>query len=333
MKNLLKAAVLAFGGLGALAIPAGAQPYDPRDDGPYSQPYPNQPYAGQQYPNQQYPNQPYGGQPYGGQPYANQPYGAQQPGPYDQPYEDQGPGPYDQPYDTQSYDDPMYNYYGSDYGYCDPYYGCPDDIYDLPLYYGQVYWGDSWYPGPFYYRDFGGRRQFWVHGGWHDGNFRGGRFGPALGRGFYQSHNFVGRGFNRGGANRYFGGGGNWSRGAYGTNVYRGSGNWNRGGFGGNANRQSFQSQQSFGNGGGFRGRFQGGAMQSAPQQRFGSNWNNGGWRGGVQNQAQQAAPQRFNGGGGFRGNVQAGGGGGFHGQAQHSDGGGWHGGGGGHHH
>ena len=105
MKNLLKAAVLAFGGLGALAIPAGAQPYDPRDEGPYSQPYPNQ----------QYPNQPYGAQPY-----ANQPYGPQQPGPYDQPYEDQGPGLYDQPYDTQSYDDPMYNYYGSDYGYCDP---------------------------------------------------------------------------------------------------------------------------------------------------------------------------------------------------------------------
>ena len=185
----------------------------------------------------------------------------------------------------------------------------------MPLYYGQVYWGDSWYPGPFYYRDFGGRRQFWVHGGWHDGNFRGGRFGPALGRGFYQSHNYVGRGFGvgngRGGGNRYFGGGGNWSRGTSGTNVYRGSGNWNRGGFGGNANRQSFQSQQSFGNGGnwncggfggnanrqsfqsqqsfgnggGFRGRFQGGAMQSAPQQqRFGANWNNGGWRGGMQN-------------------------------------------------
>ena len=167
MKTFLTAAALAFGGLGALAIPAGAQPYD----------------------------QGYGA--YGPQPYDSQAYG-----PYDQPYDDQ---PYaDQSYDPQAYDDPTYNYYGSDYGYCDPVYGCPDDFYDLPLYYGQVYWDNSWYPGPFYYRDFGGRRQFWMHGGWRDGNYRGGRFGSALGRDFYRSHAYAGRNFGgRGGSYGY----------------------------------------------------------------------------------------------------------------------------------
>ena len=116
MKTLIKAAVIAFGGLGALAIPAGAQPYDPNYDYGDDQGYDQAPY------DQSY-----------AQPYA-QPYGAQ-------------------PYGAQAYGDPNDNYYGSDYGYCDPVYGCPDDFYDLPLYYGQVYWGDNWYPGPFYYRD------------------------------------------------------------------------------------------------------------------------------------------------------------------------------------
>ena len=80
-----------------------------------------------------------------------------------QPYDpnDDTYGGYDQAYgpDDGSYD--------PDYGYCDPDYGCPDDYYDLPLYYGDVYYDGSWYNnGPFYYRDYGGRRQFWIHGGW-----------------------------------------------------------------------------------------------------------------------------------------------------------------------
>ena len=29
-----------------------------------------------------------------------------------------------------------------------PVYGCPDDYYDLPLYYGDVYYGNSWYQRP-----------------------------------------------------------------------------------------------------------------------------------------------------------------------------------------
>ena len=318
MKTLIKAAVIAFSGLGALALPAGAQPDDPYygnnddqgygayDQGPYDQPY---------------------AQPYG-QPYAQ---------------------PYVQPYGAPAYDDPYAdNYYGSDYGYCDPYYGCPDDFYDLPLYYGSVFYDGAWLNGPFYYRDYGGRRQFWTHGGWHDGNYRGGRFGPALGRSFYQNHAYAGRGFG-GGGYRNFGSAGNWSR-SYGTNVYRGSGNayrgsgdFNRGSFqrpafqGQSFQGQNFQRQQSFGGGGGWRGRFQNGGAQAAPQQqRFGGTWNDGGWRGrGFQGQTQQAAPQqRFsagslqNNGGGWHG----GGGGGFRGQAQSNSGGGGRGGDGGGH-
>src|SRR3954471_11299359 len=125
--------------------------------------------------------------------------------PYDQDYYGE-PG-YDQyaQQDPYAQDDMAYadSYYGSDYGYCDPQYGCPDDFYDLPLYYGEVYADGSWYNGPFYWRDYGGRRQFWVHGSWRGGNYRGGRFGRALGRSFYSQHRYAGgSGFNRGGYNR-----------------------------------------------------------------------------------------------------------------------------------
>src|SRR5258706_10598622 len=113
MKDLFKAAIIAFGVTGALAaMPASAQPYD--DPGGYDQAY------------------------------------GPDDGSYDQGYGDQG-------YGDQEYVDP-------DYGYCDPDYGCPDDYYDLPLYYGQVYYGGSWYPGPLYYRDYSGGPPFL--GGW-----------------------------------------------------------------------------------------------------------------------------------------------------------------------
>src|SRR5882724_6147756 len=125
---------------------------------------------------------------------------------YDQGYD---PG-YDQSYGDQSYD-PYQGYYGPDTGYCDPGYDCPDDYYDLPLYYGDVYYGNNWYNGPFYYRDYGGRRQYWVHGGWRYGNNRGGHFGPALGLNFYRNHGFSGRSFTRGGN----WGGQNYARRAY----------------------------------------------------------------------------------------------------------------------
>lgn len=100
-------------------------------------------------------------------------------------------------------------YYGG--GYCDS-WGCPDNYWDMPLYYGSFYYGGRWYDGPHYYRDFGGRRQYWVQGGWRDDAWRGqrpswyreGRTGPALGRDFYRSDRFRNeqRDFNRGGNNR-----------------------------------------------------------------------------------------------------------------------------------
>ncbi|HEY0266877.1 MAG TPA: hypothetical protein VGC16_09005 [Rhizomicrobium sp.] len=219
MRNILKTAIIAFGTLGALAIPASAQPYD---DGSYG------------------------------------PQG------YDQQY---GPDPYDQAYAGDS---------GYPDGYCDPYYGCPDDYDDLPVYDGSVYWDGGWYNGPFFYRDTGGHRQFWVHGGWHYGNARGGHYGPALGRGF------ANRGFDRGQHNF----------------SQRGTG-------GGSYGQRGFQtSQRQFAN--------RGTGIQSNFASR-GYGGGNGGWRGGSHFQ-QQAAPQARNEGGGH--NWGGGhGGGGHHGR------------------
>jgi len=270
MRRFFKAAIIAFGVAGALAAsPAGAQPYDDEQGG-YDPSY---------------------GQAYGDQAYGNQDY---------------GPG-YDQPYD-QSYD-PGAGYYGPDYGYCDPGYDCPDDFYDLPLYYGDVYYGNTWYNGPFYWRDYGGRRQYWVHGGWRYGNNRGGHFGPALGRNFYRSHGFNSRSFTSGGN----WGGQNYARRAYNPQQFGGSNwnnrsgfgfqgnqnfqtqrfnqnnhNWNRGSFsGGGWNRQGFQGGQNFqsrsfqnNGGGGWQGRSQAQIQQAPAQQNFGGH-NGGGWRGG----------------------------------------------------
>jgi hypothetical protein len=88
-------------------------------------------------------------------------------------------------------------------GYCDA-YGCPNDYWDMPVYYGSVYYGDSWFNGPVYYRDWNGRRQYWIRGGWRYDQWRGarpswyreGRYGPALGLNFYRDHGFRGRGDN-----------------------------------------------------------------------------------------------------------------------------------------
>src|SRR4051812_43434104 len=262
MKNTIRAALVAFGALGALAGTASAQPYDESY-------YGDQAYGP--------PPAPYGAQPGYGDPYA-----------YDQAYADFDPT----------------------YGYCDPYYGCPDDYYDLPLYYGDVFYDGSWINGPFYYRDYGGRRQFWTHGGWHNGNYRGGRFGPALGRSFYAQRGFSGRSFNRAG---------NWGGQNYARRAYNGGGNWNGGGFNrGFSGRSSFQAQPQANQNFGFRGRGNYGGWN---RQNFQSG---GGWQGRSQAQAQvQAQPrQSFQGGGGGGRNWGGGGGGG------HS----WGGGGGGGH-
>lgn len=81
--------------------------------------------------------------------------------------------------------------YGSG-GYCDS-YGCPPGYWDLPVFYGQVYYRGVWYRGPIYYRDWRGQRWFWIRGNWRTDQWRGPRpywardfrVGPALGFGFY----------------------------------------------------------------------------------------------------------------------------------------------------
>ena len=85
-------------------------------------------------------------------------------------------------------------------GYCDA-WGCPDDFWNMPVYYGPVFWGGYWYDGPLYYRVVYGQRQYWIHNGWRYDEWRGprpgwwrpGRIGPALGMEYYRDHGFHGR--------------------------------------------------------------------------------------------------------------------------------------------
>ncbi|HJR55844.1 MAG TPA: hypothetical protein VJ798_04640 [Rhizomicrobium sp.] len=166
--------------------------------------------------------------------------------------------PYDG-YDQDGYYGGGYNYSG---GYCDS-WGCPDDYWDRPVYYGSVYYGGSWVNGPFYYRDWNGGRQYWVRGGWrHDGwrgdrpsQYRNFRHGPALGRDWYR-HNrsdgdgrpgFQGRGgYGPDNDNRPgFGPGAGQGRGGDGASG-RGRGGFDGGGRdgGGRGNRGAQQQDQ-----------------------------------------------------------------------------------------
>jgi hypothetical protein len=282
MRNLTKAAIVAFGVTGALAAaPASAQPYDPNYDGYYEDEgvYPDDAYTGDAY---------------------AEGYGA---------------------YDDQAYDD-----YAM--GYCDE-YGCPEDYYDLPVFYGDVFYDNAWLTGPLYYRDWYGRRQFWIHGGWRYGNHRGGRFGPALGRSWYLQN----RGYRSGFTNRnaWRGNSGYRQRSFNGRNYaqqrsyrprdfgyrqrnfsgssnftpntrqsFRGNNDWrsnwsNRQGFGQNSFRQREFGQRNFGqrNFGqnNFRQRDVNRAQSFSQRPSFGGN--RGAWR---QNQNQQA--RSFGGGG-----------------------------------
>jgi len=69
----------------------------------------------------------------------------------------------------------------------------------MPVYYGPMYYGGRWYQGPIYYRDYGGSRWYWVHGGWRRDEWRGPRpawwrgnyrVGPALGYAYYGANGF-----------------------------------------------------------------------------------------------------------------------------------------------
>jgi hypothetical protein len=90
-------------------------------------------------------------------------------------------------------------------GYCDQ-FGCPDDFWDMPVFYGPVFWHGQWYDGPVYYRSAFGHRQYWIHGDWRNDEWRGphpdwwreGRYGPSLGVDYYRNNGFHGR-WDRGG--------------------------------------------------------------------------------------------------------------------------------------
>ena len=59
-------------------------------------------------------------------------------------------------------------------GYCDR-WGCPNDYWTYPIFYGPVYYDNAWYRGPVYYRTVGGERWYWIHGAWHRDQWRGAR--------------------------------------------------------------------------------------------------------------------------------------------------------------
>jgi hypothetical protein len=237
MKTYLKSALAALALAGAAwAAPANAQGYDPNYPPPASA---------------------YGGYD-GSQPYdpAYGPQGNYYPpdnGNYPPPDYADGYGYYPPGGVTFSYDSG---------GYCDQ-WGCPDAFWDLPVYYGPVFFGGAWYDGPLYYRDWYGQRQYWLHGGWHFDEWRGprpswwhaGRIGPALGMNFYMDHGFHGRWDSD---RRGFGGG----------FVNRGTDNrgFDRGGFA----TGGFEGRRDFGQ----RGNFQAPRNNQAPQE------NRGGFRG-----------------------------------------------------
>lgn len=287
MRHPIRAAIIAFGALGALAGTAGAQPY--QGNGTYDQGYGYGQGYGQGYRQNYGPGYDQGAPGYDqGYPPNYAPNYAPGQG-YDPNYAGANPG-----YGPPAYDPYDNGYASSDYGYCDPYYGCPDDYYDLPVYDGSVFFDGGWYNGPFFWRDFGGHREFWLHGGWHGGQFRGGHFGSALGRDYFQRR---------------------------GIGTFARGGNFGRQSFARFAPQRSFQQPAFNGSRGGFAGRS---TFNAQPRAGFGGFEGRGGWNrgggGGSQGHFQQQAQVQHGGGGG--GWSHGGGGGG------HGGGGGGHGGG-----
>ncbi|HEX4080212.1 MAG TPA: hypothetical protein VHX61_15225 [Rhizomicrobium sp.] len=82
-------------------------------------------------------------------------------------------------------------------GYCDR-WGCPGDYWNLPVYYGPVYYDGQWYRGPEYYRVKDGVHWYWINGAWHRDQWEGPRpgwarvyhYGPPLGLAYYREHGF-----------------------------------------------------------------------------------------------------------------------------------------------
>jgi hypothetical protein len=52
--------------------------------------------------------------------------------------------------------------------------------YDGPMYYDPIYFGGAWYHGPYRWRMENGQREFWVGGGWHRNEWRGGPIPGSL---------------------------------------------------------------------------------------------------------------------------------------------------------
>jgi hypothetical protein len=292
-------AVLALAG-SALSAPVVAQSYGPdtvgpSTNGPPANPYPPQGGYG---PQNNYPPQDNGyGDPNYSRGYApDDPYA-----PLADPYSS-GPYASGDPYAPYPNYAPPPGGIGFSYdsgGYCDA-WGCPDDYWDMPIFYGPVFFGGTWYDGPVYYRDGYGGRQFWIHGGWHGDEWRGprpnwwhaGRVGPALGVNFYRSHGFQGRSDN--------------------ARSFNNSGGFNNGGRFDNGGRGfNPPGRRDFGQRGNFAGR---NVQQAAPQNNRGGGFAN--FQGGQQ-QVQQQTSQSH---GGDRGGRQASNGGGHSGG--HSDGG-----------
>jgi len=215
------------------------------------------------------------------------------------------------------------DYYAGGYGggYCDA-WGCPDEFWDYPVYYGSIYYDGAWLTGPVYCRDISGRREYWVHGGWHNDGWRGerpaqypaGRVGPALGRDFYRN---AGNGSgNSGGRTRTFRENdiGLSSQSLQGSSN-GGSSNSNNGGNAGTAGGNRGGGNR--GDGGGRGGGFNGGGNRGGGNGGGGNRGDGGGYRGSGGN----------GGGGGGNGGGHGGGSGGGGGG---NNGGGGHGGGGG---
>ena len=136
-------------------------------------------------------------------------------------------------------------YYGPAYA-CDPYYN-DYDAYGCGAYYsGPVFIDGAWFNGPLRWRNWGGHREFWNHGGWHVGTgwrasgFHGRGFNPGLrggrggfGGGHFGGGHFGGPGGGHFGGGTHVGGGGHMGGGHMGGGHMGGGGGHMGGGGGG----------------------------------------------------------------------------------------------------
>jgi hypothetical protein len=132
-------------------------------------------------------------------------------------------------------------YYGPAYT-CDPYYDYYDEYGCGAYYTGPVFIDGVWFNGPLRWRNWGGGRQFWWHGGWHTGTgwhnsgFHGRGFHPGTHAPFHAGfHNggfhggfhdggFHGHFHDGGGSHFHDGGGSHFGGGSHGGGSHMGGG-------------------------------------------------------------------------------------------------------------